>query len=141
MTDHDFGLADSHRANILFVEHDDLAALAYASRDAGLHTALVDLKDCRDKPALLSRIAASLQFPADSAPNWDAASDRLRDLSWLQAHGYVLLFDAAADLRDADHDSFDTLLSILDEARAFWASADVPFWAFLALPGGEFDEG
>lgn len=133
----DFGLADSHRANILFATHDDLAALAYASRDAGLHTARIDLKGCRDKRTLLLRMALSLEFPESSGLNWDALSDCLRDLSWLQATGFVLLFDTAADLRDADPDSFDTLLSILDEARADWAAANVPFWAFLALPEAE----
>ena len=85
------------------------------------------------------RLAVALDFPPGSGRNWDAASDRLRDLSWLPASGYALLFDDAHGLRDADETSFDTLLEILDEAVADWASRGVPFWAVLALPEDEFD--
>ena len=136
----DLGLADAHRAGVFFVTAGDLAPLDAACRDAGLACRRVDLHGCTGKPALLLRMEMALDAPAGGGRNWDALSDRLRDLSWLPAPGYALLFEDAHVLRDADEASFDTLLDLLDEASRAWAAQDVPFWAFLALPEDEFEQ-
>ena len=136
----DLGLDDASRAGVFFVTADDIATLDMATRDAGLLTRRIDLRDCGNKATLMLRLATALDFPAGSGRNWDAVSDRLRDLSWLPAPGYALLFDAADELRDADETGFDTLLEILDEAVGDWAQREVPFWAFLALPEEEFEQ-
>jgi len=137
----DMGLDDARRAGVFFVTADDIATLDMAARDAGLLTRRIDLGDCANKATLMLRLAVALDFPAGSGRNWDAASDRLRDLSWLPAPGYALLFDRAHGLRDADETSFDTLLEVLGEAVADWSARDMPFWSFLALPEDEFDPG
>lgn len=135
----DLGLDDATRAGVFFVSADDIATLDMASRDAGLLARRIDLRGCRNKATLMLRLAMALDFPTGSGRNWDAASDRLRDLSWLPAPGgYALLFDAAEDIRDADEASFDTLLGVLEEAVADWAQRGIPFWAFLALPEEDF---
>ena len=135
----DLGLDDPARAGVFFVAPEDIDTLAMAARDAGLRALRVDLHGCRGKPTLLLRLAMALDAPAGSGRNWDALSDQLRDLAWLPpAAGYMLLFDQARDLRDADEPAFDTLLSILEEAVAAWAARDRPFWAFLALPAEDF---
>lgn len=135
----ELGLDDASRAGVYFVTGDDLRTLDMAARDAGLLARRIDLRACNGKPTLMLRLATALDFPAGSGRNWDALSDRLRDLAWLPATGgYVLLFDEAADLRDGEEASFDTLLDLLDESVRDWAARDVPFWAFLALPESEF---
>lgn len=134
----DLGLGDASRAGVFFVTPEDIATLDMATRDAGLLARRIDLRDCTNKATLMLRLATALDFPTGSGRNWDAASDRLRDLSWLPASGYALLFDAARDLRDGDETAFDTLLDVLDEAVSDWAGRDIPFWAFLALPEDEF---
>lgn len=137
----DLGLDDATRAGVFFVTADDIATLDMATRDAGLLARRIDLRDCGNKATLMLRLATALDFPTGSGRNWDATSDRLRDLSWLAAApGYALLFDGARDLRDADETSFDTLLQILDETVSDWAQRDIPFWAFLALPEDEFEQ-
>ena len=136
----DLGLDDASRAGVFFVAGDDIATLGMATRDAGLLARRIDLRGCTGKAMLMLRLAAALDFPAGGGRNWDALSDQLRDLSWLPAAGYALLFDAARDLRDADETSFDTLLEILDEAATDWAGREIPFWAFLALPDDEFEQ-
>lgn len=142
MTDSDLGpsLDDPRRAGVFFVTSEDLATVEAAADDAGLLARRIDLRGCEDKAALLLRVANALDFPAGLGRNWDALDDALRDLSWLQAPGYVLLFDQAGDLRDADETSFDTLLEILDEAAGDWGGHEVPFWAFLSLPDEEFED-
>jgi hypothetical protein len=136
----DLGLADPARAGVYFVTGEDLAPLAAAARDAGLLALRVDLAGCTDKPTLLLRIATALDVPGGRGRNWDGLADDLRDLDWLPASGYALLFDAAGDLRAADEADFDTLLDLLDQAAGDWARRETPFWAFLALPDDAFDE-
>lgn len=136
----ELGLDDATRAGVYFVSGDDLGTLDMAARDAGLLARRIDLRGCHGKPTLLLRMATALDFPAGSGRNWDALSDRLRDLSWLPAGGYALLFEDAADLRDADEACFDTLLDLLDEAVRDWGQRDTPFWAFLALPDSDFEK-
>ena len=126
----DLGLADAGRAGVYFVTADDLPTLDMAARDAGLLARRIDLAGCGSKATLMLRLALALDFPAGSGRNWDALSDRLRDLSWLAADGYA---------RAADETSFDALLEVLEESATDWSGRDVPFWAFLALPEDEFE--
>lgn len=139
MTDNAFALAldDPRQAGVFFVTEDDLDALEASAQDAELLLRRIDLRECDGKDALLRRLEAALAMPP-GGHNWDALSDRLRDLSWLPAPGYALLLANAGDLRDADETSFDTLLDILDVATVDWQQRNVPFWAFLALPESDF---
>lgn len=136
----ELGLDQPDRCGVFFVTDDDLDALGVASRDAGLMVRRIALDGCGDKATLLLRVGSALDFPAGSGRNWDALSDRLRDLSWIEAEGYALLFEDAGDLEDADETAFDTLLDVLEEAAAGWREREVPFWAFLAMPMAFFDE-
>jgi len=136
----DLILHDPQQAGVFFVGGDDIATLENAARDAGLLVRRIDLHGCAGKDALLERLADALSTPEGQGRNWDALSDQLRDLSWLPARGYALLLPHAAELRDAEEASFDTLLDILDEATVDWQERDVPFWAFLALPDDEFPD-
>lgn len=134
----DLGFSDPARSGVFFVGSGDIATLDAASRDAGLLARRIDLAGCTGKPMLMLRMATALDFPAGSGRNWDALADRLRDLSWLPAAGYALLFEGAADVRDADETSFETLLDLLDETAAGWRARGIAFWAFLALPDEDF---
>ncbi len=135
----ELGLDDATRAGVYFVTDEDIGTLDMAARDAGLLVRRIDLRDCGNKATLLLRMATALDFPP-SGRNWDSLSDRLRDLGWLPAAGYTLLFEDAAALRDASEADFDTLLDLLDEAVRDWAQRDTPFWAFLALPESDFGQ-
>lgn len=132
----DMGLEDVSQAGVYGVGDGDLGGLAAVARDAGLRVCRIDLEGCSDKRTLLMRIGTQLDFPAGWSRNWDALSDGLRDLSWLPANGYALLFSDADDLRQGSAADFDTLLDVLSEASARWAEDNVAFWAFLELPGG-----
>jgi len=131
----DIGLSDASQAGVFEVGPADLPALAAAARDAGLLARAIALDGCTSKRALLLRLSTVLDVPAGRGGNWDALTDVLRDLEWLPAPGYVLLFDGAWQLRAALPDEFDTLVGVLQEASQWWAEADVPFWAFLAGTG------
>jgi len=134
----ELGLDDPARAGVFFVNGEDLDVLGAAARDAGLLPCHIDLMGCANKATLLLRIAVAMDFPNTSSRNWDALSDSLRDLDWMPAPGYVLLFEGAGELHHVDETDFDTLVSILDEAQKEWAGRQVPFWAFLALRERDF---
>jgi RNAse (barnase) inhibitor barstar len=134
------GLDDASQAGVFFVADEDLDTLTVVGRDAGLSVRRIDLSGCDSKAALLLRIATVLDFPQTSGRNWDALADSLRDLSWLPAQGYVLLFEQAHDFRAEHEDEFDTLLDVLDEASRQWSEREVPFWAFVALPEEDFPD-
>lgn len=129
----DLGLEDASQAGVYGVGDGDLGGLAAAARDAGLKVLRVDLEGCSDKRTLLMRIGTQLDFPPGWSRNWDALSDALRDLSWLPASGYAVLFSEAADLRQASPEDFNTLLDVLSETAISWAEHRVPFWAFFEL--------
>lgn len=136
----DLGLDDPSRSGVFFVNGQDLDILGAAARDAGLLPCQIDLMGCGNKPTLLLRIAVAMDFPTTSSRNWDALSDSLRDLDWMPADGYVLLFEGAGELHHVDEEDFDTLVAILDEVKAAWAARGIPFWAFLALRERDFVE-
>lgn len=131
-------LDDLLQAGVYFVTGDDLPPLSAAATRAGLHVHPVNLAHCRNKTQLLTQLANVLDVPEGLGHNWDALSDQVRDLSWLAAPGHALLFSHAEGLRDADEDSFDTLLDILEEASLDWQERGQPFWGFFALPDAEF---
>ena len=135
----ELGLADADNAGVYFVTTEDLDTLGVAARDAGLQVRRIDLGHA-DKQTLLLRIATALDFPSTFGRNWDALSDGLRDLSWLAAPGYALLFENGGDLQQAGSEAFDTLLEILEECAQEWGERDIPFWSFIALPESVFDE-
>jgi RNAse (barnase) inhibitor barstar len=136
--DLDFG--DAEHGGIFFVTSEDLEPLAQAAGMQGLRVARVNLANYTNEEALYDRLTQSLQLPADFGRNWDALADSMRDLSWLKATGYIVLFDHAEDMRNHNEEDFDTLLDILEEAVDYWQDANTPFFVFFALPESAFDD-
>lgn len=135
----ELGLDDAGRSGVYEVHADDLPTLAAAARDAGLLVRRIDLDGCRDKQGLLLRLATVLDLPAGNGRNWDGLADALRDLSWLPAPGYALLFEAADQLQALRPQDMDTLLEILQDAAQWWLEDGTPFWAFMATDAGDDD--
>ena len=105
-----------------------------ATRGSELRVARIGLDGVSEKGALLDRIAAALEFPRWFGRNWDALLDCLRDLSWSEARGHVLLFENAERLGAGDR---QTLIEVLGEAATSWRGTDRSFFAVLigAAPG------
>lgn len=138
--DHDIDLTDPSAGGVFFVVEEDLGPLAAQGTAQGLFVARTSLRGCTGKDELMRRLRFSWQLPADFGDNWDALSDCVRDLAWLQGEGYLLLFDHADELRDANEEDFDILLDILDEAAEEWQEDEKPFFAFFAMPESAFND-
>src|SRR5688572_1101601 len=88
------------------------------------------------KEALLTHIAAGLEFPDWFGQNWDALEDCLTDLSWRNAAGHVLVFE-----KPQPGDDLGVLIDVLQSVAEYWARRGKPFFAVfidasraLALP-------
>lgn len=127
-------LHEAARSGVYPAAADDLETLAADAHRAGLEAIRINLEGCAGKADLLDRLAGALAVPGDFGRNWDALADSLRDLSWLPASGYALLFAHAGALRAAEPEAYAMLREILVEAAASWKSRGARFFAFLDLP-------
>lgn len=78
--------------------------------EEGIHWALVD----------------SFFLPSYYGKNLNALDEVLRDMSWLEQSGYVLLV-RAMDLREADQAVLDGFRHVLLDAGRYWREKLIPF--------------
>jgi hypothetical protein len=65
--------------------------------------------------------AAALQFPYYFGENWDAYNDCIRDLAWITADAYVIMFDDGDLLLDQeDLRMFEILIRLHTRATTDW---------------------
>jgi RNAse (barnase) inhibitor barstar len=105
--------------------------IADALRGSKLSFAAVSLGNVKEKTELMRTIAAALGFPDWFGQNWDALEDCLIDLSWRQAHGHVLVFEAFQFLPS---DELGVLIEVLVSAAEYWAGQGTPFFAVFVDP-------
>lgn len=135
----DLDLTRPSQSGVYFVGINDIERLAKVGVREELKVLRCDLAGCHDKTELLRRLAVSLSLPHTFGHNWDALADCLRDLGWVPAWGYVLLFSHVDDFRQSAEADLNILLGILDDAATCGDDNDMPWFAFLALPDSAFD--
>ena len=77
-------------------------------------------------------MATALRFPKDFGHNWDALEECLTDLEWVDADGYVILYDHIDGLLAAHPDQFETLVEILRDAVASWKEDGIAMVVLLS---------
>jgi len=125
-------LRDATAAGVHRLMPADVETVLDAAAAAGLCSVRIDLAGCRSKAELLARVADALEFPWWFGQNWDALADCLGDLEWLPAEGYVLLLDAADDLRRSAPRDFATVTEVFADAAHGWREHGTPFWVFIS---------
>ena len=124
-------LADPALAGVYVVEAAGASDFLAAAMALDFAAVTVNLAGCSERDEALERIGAALKFPSWFGRNWDALADCLADMSWWPAAGYLVLIEHPDAWREAEPESFDTLLEIIEEASQAWAEAQKPFWALL----------
>jgi hypothetical protein len=125
-------LEGRHRAGLhRLTDPAPAAEVARRLTPGGWRTLALALAATSDKAAVLAGFAAAGRFPGWVGANWDALEDALRDLSWVEAPGYVVLVDGwdrfyAAHRRDAR-----ALLAVLADVARWWAGQGTPFHVLL----------
>ena len=112
--------AGEEAIRVLPLAASDADVLCAAAGERGYSCAQADLAGCGDKDAFFSRVAEALEFPDWFGRNWDAFFDCLTDLSWLPAGGHVLVLLNTAEMRRDAPESFDTAISIMQDAAQAW---------------------
>ena len=92
-------------------------------------------KQITSKAALLRACAATFHFPAYFGHNWDALEECLRDLAWLPAKGYLLLYDDVSTLARQQPQEWATALAIFHEVATHWHQVNIPFVVLLRHAG------
>jgi RNAse (barnase) inhibitor barstar len=80
-----------------------------------------------DKDSLCQEFAKVMNFPSYFGHNWDALSDLLTDLGWLEddLHYHILLIEQWHLCANP------ILLDILQETVDFWAEAETPMYVLI----------
>jgi hypothetical protein len=105
-----------------------ICALADA---AGWACIYLDGTTIDSKATFLDAVAVAAAFPAYCGRNWDALEECLRDLSWTPAKGYLLLWDDARVIAQADPGAYAIALDILRSVSEYWQAHGVPFAVLL----------
>lgn len=116
-------LQDASRSGIYRMHGD--AEVEDALRGSALALERVSLQGAHSKKAVLSRLAQALEFPRWFGGNWDALADCLKDLSWREAEGYVLVLTGQAP---------PELIDVLADSAEFWKAEGKPFFALFVDP-------
>lgn len=94
-------------------------------------TASIDLPPQVTPATLFEGFASALRFPDWFGANWDALSDCLTDLSWLDESGYLITLHGYSDAFSGGNNDSETLQSVLEDVCAYWQDEGVPFGVLI----------
>ena len=114
----------------LTAPYDEVQRAATAS---GLEFVRIDLSAARSKSAWMNQFAMALHFPDWFGHNWDALTDALTELDWLQGRGLVLVLASDGALLATASDDHATACAILRDAAKYWAQDGRAFWVLLEI--------
>jgi RNAse (barnase) inhibitor barstar len=95
-------------------------------KERGFTAIQVDLTGIQENEALLAKIASAMKFPEYFGMNWDAMDECLRDLSWLNPKGVLLVLENSQDVWRQPTLAGQLVGSWLFCAES-WAQDGVPF--------------
>jgi RNAse (barnase) inhibitor barstar len=128
-------LADPAKGGVYHLEG-DARQLAETASQAGLAAFRIDIGHAHDKEDFLGHVSKALKFPASFGGNWDAFADSMRDLSWVEGKGYVIILEKSKHFAGAHRHEFDEAVDVLKEASTFWKAQGKPFWTLVGGPDG-----
>ncbi|GLZ09002.1 hypothetical protein Acsp03_64680 [Actinomadura sp. NBRC 104412] len=105
---------------------------------AGWKTFYLNGRRARDTESFLRLCAEVFEFPEGTGGDWDALRDRLTDLSWVPSTGgYLIMYEAWAELAEADQRAFRTALDVFTHAVETWQDTATPMTVLLSSIGVE----
>jgi barstar (barnase inhibitor) len=128
-------LADPAKAGVFHLGPDARAA-ARAAASAGLLVAYVDIGHAHDKEHFAEHVAEALRFPGGSDVDWDAFARGLKDLSWLEARGWVVILEKSKHFGAGHGHEFAGAMQVMADAAAHWRGRGKAFWTLIGGPEG-----
>ncbi len=114
----------------------DARGLAEAAEAAGLAVFRIDIGHAHDKEDFLGHVSKAMKFPDWFGGNWDALADCLKDLSWADAGGWVVILEKSKHFCGGHRHEFDEAMDVMAEAAATWRGRGKPFWTLIGGPEG-----
>jgi hypothetical protein len=113
----------------------DARELAGAAASAGLMVIYVDVAHAHDKEHFAERAADAMRFPEPSG-DWNAFEARLKDLSWIQAKGWMVILEKSKHFAGGHGREFKDAMAAMSAAADYWRALGKPFWSFIGGPDG-----
>jgi len=107
------------------------ADLEKAAKTAGYAYFHIEGQKLTTKEQFLNHAALATHCPEYFGDNWDAFEDCLTDLSWVDAEGYLIVYDHTDVFAEHAPQHFDTLIEVLKESAEFWHGQGKPMIALL----------
>lgn len=128
-------LTDAGKAGVFHLTADP-RELAEAAAAAGLAVYRLDIGHAHDKGDFLRDVSQAMKFPATFGNNWDAFADCLKDLSWADGKGWVVILEKSKHFCAGHHHEFKEAMDIMDEAAEHWRKQGKPLWTLIGGPDG-----
>ena len=88
-------------------------------------------KSIHTKVQFLDYCAKIFDFPYYFGRNWDALEDCLKDMDWIKAKGFVILYEQFVEFAENAPKEFDQALDIFKEVSEYWRENDTTFIVLL----------
>ena len=128
-------LKDASNAGVFHLSADprDLAGAAAAS---GLMVIYVDIHHAHDRDDFMAVASRALRFPDQAGASWETFALGLKDLSWLQAKGWVVVLEKSKHFAGGHAREFKDAMGAMIAAADHWRAQGKPFWTFVGGPDG-----
>ena len=126
---------DSAKAGVFHLSA-DARELARAAAAAGLMVIYVDIGHAHDKEDFLADASKAMRFPERFGADWGAFASGLRDLSWLQAKGWVVILEKSKHFCGGHGREFKEAMDTMADAAEYWRGQGKPFWTLIGGPDG-----
>jgi len=114
----------------------DARELARAAAAAGLMVIYVDIHHAHHKEDFLAEVSRALRFPDKLSADWGAFAGGLKDLSWINAKGWVVILEKSKHFCGGHGHAATEALDAMDAAAAHWRAQGKPFWTLIGGPDG-----
>ncbi len=114
----------------------DARELAGAAAAVGLMVIYVDIGRAHDKEDFLDEASRAMRFPERFHADWDAFAKGLKDLSWLQAKGWIVILEKSKHFCGGHGHEFEEAMQVMAGAADYWRAQGKPFWTLIGGPDG-----
>ncbi|HUL92169.1 MAG TPA: barstar family protein [Burkholderiales bacterium] len=128
-------LKDAARAGVFHLSA-DARELAGAAASAGLMVIYVDIHHAHDRDDFMAEASHALRFPEAAGASWDSFAGGLKDLSWMQAKGWVVILEKGKHFAGGHRDEFKEAMAAMSAAAEHWRGKGKPFWTLIGGPDG-----